>query len=151
MSLILFSRGAGGRWATPKVYQPPWDQVTTPPSPLDNTSHPPPPGIRSQHLPLGPGHKPPSLLGPGHNTPPPFLGPGDNTSLPLQASPPPGLCTGGRYASYWNAFLFTNVCYSGRQEVGRCHTNDSLYRSDKGRKEGALKPKADIIRKQRCQ
>ena len=45
------------------------------------TTPPSPPRARSQHL------------------PPP--GPGHNTSLP----PPPRLCAGGRYASYWNAFL----------------------------------------------
>ena len=119
--------GGGGRWATPKVYHPrPGDQVTNL-LPLDNT--PPPLGPRSQHLPPPTGqHLPPPPLkhlppppGPGHNTslpPPPWdqvttpppssplvtrsqhlpLGPGHNTS------PPP--CAGGRYTSYWNAFLF---------------------------------------------
>ena len=53
-----------------------------------NTSLPPPPQdeTRLQHL-------PPSL-------PPPWTW--SQHPPPL----PPGLCTGGRYASYWNAFLF---------------------------------------------
>ena len=63
---------------------PPW---TTPPPldntslPLDNTSHP----LPRQHLP------------PPWTTPP-----SPQSHLPPS---PPGLCTGGRYASYWNAFL----------------------------------------------
>ena len=51
-----------------------------PPGPGDNTSLPPGPGDNSS-LPPGPGH---------------------NTSLP------PLLYAGGRYASYWNAFLLWN-------------------------------------------
>ena len=107
--------------------------------PGDRSQHlPPPPGTRLQHLPPPHGyrsqHLPPFLpppLGTGHNTSlPPPLGTGHNTSLPpslppghrsqhlppspraqvtTPPSPPPGLCAGGRYASYWNAFLFTYV------------------------------------------
>ena len=79
--------------------------------PLDNTSLPPRPGSkvttplpgqhlpppsqgqRSQHLPWTTPPPPPP---PGQHCPPPW------TTLP----PPPELCAGGRYASYWNAFLF---------------------------------------------
>ena len=61
--------------------------------------HLPPPDNTSplgQHLPAPP---PP---GPGHNTsPPPQLG----SKVTTQQHLPPGLCAGGRYASYWNAFL----------------------------------------------
>ena len=80
--------GDGGRWVT-------MDQVTTPP---------PETGTWSQHLPPGTGtwsqHLPPwdwDLV----TTHPLGLGPGYNTPLP------PGLCAGGQYASYWNAFLFS--------------------------------------------
>ena len=83
---------------------PPWDQVTTPPSPPGTRSqHLPLPRTRSQYLPLHwdqvtTRH---SLLGPGHNT---SLPPGTRSQhLP---PPHPGLCAGGRYTSYWNAFLF---------------------------------------------
>ena len=70
---------------------PGWDQVTTPPPPrtwnLVTTPPPPPPGWDQVTTPPPP--------------PPPTrrMRPGYNTS-------PPGLCAGGRYASYWNAFLF---------------------------------------------
>ena len=65
---------------------PPRHQVTTPPSPWDQVTTPPPP---------------PPPLGTGHNTsPPPPLGTRCHNSSPL------GPCAGGRYASYWNAFLF---------------------------------------------
>ena len=97
---------------------PPWDQVTTPPSPsLDNTSLPPP----GQHLlPLwdqvttlhSPLDNTSPWLGSKVTTPPlgqhlpplPWLG-----SKVTTPPPPPGLCAGGRYASYWNAFLFTDL------------------------------------------
>ena len=63
------------------------DQVTTPPpGPGHNTS---PPGSDQTTT-------PPS--------PPPRIRPGYNTS-PL---PPPGLCTGGWYASYWNIMFAAN-------------------------------------------
>ena len=90
--------GGGGRCATPKVsgqHLPPspQDQVTTPPSP-------PGPGHNTSLLPEQ--HLPPLLDNTSLPwTTPLFLPPLDNTS-----PPPPGLCAGGRYASYWNAFLF---------------------------------------------
>ena len=72
---------------------PPWNQVTTPPSlPRDQVTTPPPPRARSQHLP---------------------------PRTRSQHLHPPGLCAGGWYASYWNAFLFdeifwkTHICHSG--------------------------------------
>ena len=80
-------------WTTPPSLPPPGPGHNT--SPLDNTSLPPP-RIRSQHLPPSQDQvtTPTSLPGPGHNT-----------SLPPPSGQhPPGLCTGGRYASYWNAF-----------------------------------------------
>ena len=69
-------------WTTPPP--PPPEQVTTPPSPLDNTSLPP-----GQHL-----------TSPGQHLPPPW----DQVTTPPPPPPPPGLCTGGWYAFYWNAF-----------------------------------------------
>ena len=76
---------------------PPPDQVTTPPS---------------QHC--DQGTTPPSPLGPGHNTSAPWERgstptPRDQGSTP-PSLPSPGLCAGGRYASYWNAFLFQDDC-----------------------------------------
>ena len=62
---------------------PPWDQVTTPPS----LTPPPPPG-------------------PGHNTSLPPSPPPAQDQVTTPPSLHPGLCAGGRYASYWNAFLF---------------------------------------------
>ena len=64
---------------------PPSDLVTTPPSPRDLLTTPPslPPRTWSQHL------------------PPPW----DLVTTPPSLPPPRGLCAGGRYASYWNAFL----------------------------------------------
>ena len=109
------------------------EEQTTPPP--DNTF---PPG---QHLPPPPWTTPPPrqhlpplprqhLLLP-RTTFPPLL---DNTSVPLDNTslpspwprskvttppPPPGLCTGERYASYWNAFLFmTNFYWAGGGGVG---------------------------------
>ena len=88
---------------------PPPDLVTTPPSPLPGTwsQHlPPSPQTWSQHLPPSPPDlvtTPPSLA------PPP--GPGHNTS-----PRPPGLCTGGWYASYWNAFLLLIKHHNGKLE-----------------------------------
>ena len=75
---------------------PGWDQVTTPPPSVIST--------RSQHLPPPQGWDQvttPPPPGWDQVTTPPRMGPGHNTS-----PPPPGLCRGGRYASYWNAFLF---------------------------------------------
>ena len=96
--------------------------TSLPPKPGHNTS-PPKPGHNTSLPHLGPGHNtsPPNQVtippflpppGPGHNTslPP---GPGHNTSLP---PPPPGLCAGGRYASYWNAFLLDDGTW---RECGR--------------------------------
>ena len=66
---------------------PPWDQVRTstssPPWDQVRTSTPSPPRTRSRHL-------------------PPPRGPGQDIYPP----PPPRRHAGGRYASYWNAFLF---------------------------------------------
>ena len=83
------------------------------------SQHLPPPGTRSQHLPAS---LPPGL---GHNTSlsprprsqhllPPPPGPGHNISLPppwdqVTTPLPPGLCAGGQYATYWNAFLFSFI------------------------------------------
>ena len=113
----------GGRWCPPPpVYHlPPWPghntsplgQVITPPSPQPghNTSLPLPPSqVTTPPSPLGQVITPPSPQ-PGHNTSlppppsqvttPPSPWPGHNTS------PPPGhYAQAGRYASYWNAFLF---------------------------------------------
>ena len=71
-----------------------------PPSHLHNTSLPP--RTRSQHLPPPEQHLPP----PGQHLPP-----WTTTFLP----PPPGLCTGRWYASYWNAFWFVSGRYRTSQ------------------------------------
>ena len=82
-------------WTTP----PPWpgSKVITPPL----RQHLPPPWPGSKVItPL-----PPSPLTTPHldNT---SLSPWTTpSSLPPPSPPPPGLCAGGRYASYWNAFL----------------------------------------------
>ena len=101
-------RGGGGgggghqhQWST--TYPPPpppQDQVrmSTPPPPS------PPPGTRSECL--------PTPLGPGQNVYP--LPPWDQVRMSTPSPPgtrseclpsPPPLHAGGRYASYWNAFL----------------------------------------------
>ena len=114
---------------------PPRDQVTTPPSspgqhlpppPGTRSQHPPgqhlpPPGTRSQHPPGQ--HLPPpgtrSQHPPGQHLPPPW----DQVTTPLPWKTPPcppgqhlppslGLCTGGQYASYWNAFLLSQIFYN---------------------------------------
>ena len=124
---------SGTRWTTPRSL--PRDQVTTPPLPQTRWTTPPPslppPGPGGQHPPppyqvTTPSSPPdqvnntPSPPGPGHNTSLPPPGPGHNTSLPTPppqtrwttppppgpgGQHPPGLCAGGRYASYWNALL----------------------------------------------
>ena len=89
---------------------PPWDQVTTPPSlpSLDNTSLPPP---------WDQVTRPPSLSPSGQHLPPPPPPPGTRSQhFPPSprdqvTTPPPGLCAGGRYASYWNAFLLITCVY----------------------------------------
>ena len=89
-------------WTT-ALPAPLWAQVTTPPPPPSS-------GPRSQHLP------PP--LWAQVTTPPPL---DNSTSLPLDnstslppwttAPPSPPLWSMGRqYASYWNAFLFFDLC-----------------------------------------
>ena len=115
----------------PKPGRPPQDQGDTPPGP---GRHPPGPG---RHTPLDKGDTPwtrqnsrdqadtpPApgrpLLPPGDQADPPQPPPGPGRP-PNQADPPPGTrqtppreadssiqSTSGRYASYWNAFLFRN-------------------------------------------
>ena len=120
--------GPGHNTPSPRTWT--WDLVTTPPSLPGHghgtwSQHPPTPGhghgTWSQHpLPPPPRTWTWDLV----TTPPPFpppppdmdMGPGHNTPLPpppihghgtwSQHLPPPGQCAGGRYASYWNAFLF---------------------------------------------
>ena len=117
----VLSGGEREEWTTTPPS--PW---TTPPSPLDNTSlpqttppslwtTPPPPPLDNTSLPPGQHLALPldntSLL-PGQYLPPPWTTPPpplDNTSLPPSTTPPPGLCAGWRYASYWNAFLLKKV------------------------------------------
>ena len=66
-------------------------------------------------------------MGPGHNTPlpPPTW---DMVTTPAPSPlpgtwsqhpplPPPGLCAGGRYASYWNAFLY--LCFVAMIVLGK--------------------------------
>ena len=93
----------------------PLDQVTTPPplgpghntSPRDQVTTPPSPSPRPGHNtslpPPGPGHNTSLLPRLGHNTSLPLSGTRSQHLLP---SLPPQPCAGGRYASYWNAFLF---------------------------------------------
>ena len=85
-------------------HHPPWDQVTTPPSPLGpshNTSLPPPgPSHNTSPSPWDQVTTPPSPPPQDHVTTPPS--PPDQVTTP----PLPVLYAGGRYASYWNAFLF---------------------------------------------
>ena len=100
--LVLSLEGGGGGGRSEPAT---WSQHL-PPSPQDLVTTP--------LFPPGPGHNtslPP--LGPGHNTSPQDLvttphplGPGHNTSLPPS---PPEVCAGGRYASYWNAFLLCEI------------------------------------------
>ena len=98
---------------------PPWAQVTTPPSP---------PGHRSQHLPPPSGHRSQHPLPPRHRSqhlPPP---PPPRAQVTTPPSPPPwaqvttppprGLYAGGRYASYWNAFLFVCIFHNNNQFDG---------------------------------
>ena len=100
-------------------------QVTTPPHwPGHNTS--PWPGHNTSP-PLWPGHNAPrpgqvttSPPWPGHNTSPP--GPGHNT-------PSRALCAGGRYASYWNAFLFSIISVWVRESRAR---NDDRQKVRRG-------------------
>ena len=76
-----------------------------PPGPGHNTS-PPPPRTRSQHLPSPRDQltTPPSPPRAQITTPP--SPPPGHRSQHHPPSPPPRLHAGGRYASYWNAFLF---------------------------------------------
>ena len=94
---------------------------------------PPPPGhntsLPGQHLPPPwPTHPSPdnTSLPIGNTSLPPARIKGHNTSLPWTTPPspleqhlPPGLCAGGQYASYWNAFLFCDWhCSRGWDRLG---------------------------------
>ena len=113
-----FCSTGGGRWATTNgqplpppgpgqnIY-PPQDQVRTsipspPPGPGQNIYTPshPPPGPGQNIYPL----RPPPLPGTrSEHIPPP---PRDQVRTSTPFPPPPRLHAGGRYASYWNAFLY---------------------------------------------
>ena len=111
--VILFTGGVSGQTSPepgrppqqgepPRPGRPPWDQADTPPDQAD------PPGLGRP--PPGPGKPPPP---PTRQTPP------RDQADPLQTrqTPPPPRreedCSirsmSGRYASYWNAFLFQNA------------------------------------------
>ena len=85
-----------------------WHTKTTPPD-LTNHHHPPPdqahhpPPWTWHTIPPGPDTPPDQAHPPGPDTPPP----------PLDLTPPGIRSTSGRYASYWNAFLFDGF-------VGHC-------------------------------
>ena len=99
-----------------------WDAIPPP-----RTRQKPPPGTRE--TPLGPGRHPPgpgrhtprgtgrhTPPGPGRHPPGPGRSPRDQADTPQdQGDPPPREAdssiqsTSGRYASYWNAFLFINA------------------------------------------
>ena len=70
------------------TWKPPPDQVTTPPSPL----------ARYQVI-TPPSHPWDQVITP----------PSPHGTRSQHLPPPPGLCTGGRYASHWNAFLFSLI------------------------------------------
>ena len=77
------SGGGGGEWIRDQVTTP--SLLSPPLGPGHNTSLHPSPGTWSQHLPPPPG------------------------AWSQHLPPPPGLCAGGRYTSYWNAFLSDEV------------------------------------------
>ena len=85
--------GPGGTWQTPPGPDTPQDQTRSPP--WDQTRYPPP----------GPDQVPPGTRHPpGPDTP--------RSDTPLGPDPPGAADSGirstsGRYASYWNAFLFS--------------------------------------------
>ena len=96
----------------PSPLGPGLDSTSLPPGPgLDSTSLPSPSGTRSQHLPP-PRTRSQHLPPPRDQVTTPFpsgtrsqhLSPGTRSGQHLPPFPPE-LCTGGRYASYWNAFL----------------------------------------------
>ena len=104
-AFVCPSPGGGGRCYT-KCNMGPCHNTSPPHLGLGHSTPPaPPPGTWSLHSPP-PGtwslHSPPHL-GLGHSTPPP-------PQLGLGHSTPPRLHAGGRYTSYWNAFLFQIVC-----------------------------------------
>ena len=91
----------------------------TPPSPPDQAHHSPRPGTHplDQACPPGPGTPPPQT----RHTTPPRLG----TPPPLDQAPPQEADSGirftsGRYASYWNAFLFRNHYETRMHSSGMC-------------------------------
>ena len=114
------SGGGGGRWATRSQHLPPSSgpghntslpqtRSQHPPEPGHNTSLPP--RTRSQHSP-GPDHNTslPPWTRSQHLPPSPPPGPDQVTTPP--SAPPHRTCAGGRYASYWNAFLLTGISKS---------------------------------------
>ena len=104
---------------------PPWDQVRMstpspppgpgqnvyplpplgPSTPMVNHLPPPPPGTRSECLPPPPLWDQVRMSTP---SPPPW----DQVRM---STPPPRLHAGGRYASYWNAFLLDKKSTSNRR------------------------------------
>ena len=95
-SVILFTEGGvcpGGEcvWQTPPRQTPPWADTLTPPL----ARHTPPPDRHRADTP--PGQTPPRQT-PTWQTPP-------SQTPPSRHPPRDGYCS-GRYASYWNAFLF---------------------------------------------
>ena len=108
----------GGRGVSASVHAgiPPKDQ--TPPGP---GTHPPGPGTHP-HRPDTP--HPGADNPPGTDThPPPGADPPDQAPPPDQTPPLPREAdcsirlTSGRYASYWNAFLFTIICSENKKTI----------------------------------
>ena len=88
-----FVHGGGGLPQCMLGYHPPSPAADTPPK-EQTPSSPPPPG--SRHPPDSPWEQTPLPASPWEQTPP-----GSSACWEIRA-------TSGRYASYWNAFLFEN-------------------------------------------
>ena len=108
----------GGRWTTPKINQP------TPPRPGSEVNQlpSPQPGSEVNHLPPTPGSEVNHPPGPGsevnHLTPPLARVRGQPPTPNIRA-----LCAGGRYASYWNTFLF-NV--KSNEKLSQCNLKEEV-------------------------
>ena len=116
LSVILFTRGGGGGGgipegteADPPSRHPPGSRHTPLGADPPGSRQPPPeqtPPLGADS-PLGSRH-PPRADPPGADTPPGSRHP--PRSRPPQSRPPGIRSTSGRYASYWNAFLFEKNC-----------------------------------------